>query len=313
MPSFNDYLSRSGAEALIPVEHAAGIIQGVCEDSAVLRLARRLPDMSSKMLKMPVVSSLPMAYFVEGDTGLKQTTTADFTSETITAEEIAVILPVPDAVLDDANYDFWAMFGPLVSQAFGRVIDNAILHGVDKPASWPEAIVPAAINRGNVVTSGGDGYADIMEGDGLIAKVEENGFLINGYLGSMKSRAYLRSVRDDAGSPIFRAGMNGASGYMLDGQPILFPRNGCMPMTDTSPLLIGGDWSNLVYAIRQDMTVVVSNQAVITDESGKVIFNLFQQDMTALRFVMRLGWQLPKPASALGVENPFPFAVLKAA
>jgi hypothetical protein len=77
-----------------------------------------------------------------------------------------------------------------------------------------------------------------------------------------------------------------------------------------SPLLIGGDWSQLVYAMRQDMTVTKSNQAVITDESGKVIINLYQQDMTALRFVMRLGWQLPNPINALGATNPYPFAVL---
>ena len=81
-------------------------------------------------------------------------------------------------------------------------------------------------------------------------------------------------------------------------------------MNANSPLLIAGDWSQLVYAMRQDMTVTKSNQAVITDEEGKVVINLYQQDMTALRFVMRLGWQLPQPASAFEAENPFPFAVL---
>lgn len=310
MPSFNELISRTGAEALIPVEQSQTIINGICEDSSVLRLATRLPDMSSKMLKMPVLTSLPMAYFVDGDTGLKQTTKAEWADQLITAEEIAVIVPVPDAVLADADYDIWALFAPLVSQAFGRVIDNAILHGTDKPASWPEGIVPAAVEKGNVLTAGDDGYADIMAPGGLIAKVEDNGYLVTGYLGSMASRAYLRGVRDQAGSPIFRAGMGETSDYRLDGNPILFPRNGSMG--EGSPLLIAGDWSNLVYAIRQDMTVTKSNQAVITDADGKIIMNLYQQDMTALRFVLRLGWQLPRPVNAVGGENPFPFSVLKA-
>lgn len=313
MPGFNELISRTGAEALIPAEHSAAIINGVCEDSAVLRLATRLPDMSSKMLKMPVLSSLPMAYFVEGDTGLKQTTKAEWEDQTITAEEIAVIVPVPDAVLDDADYDIWALFAPLVSQAFGRVIDNAILHGTDKPASWPSGVIPTAKEKGCVITATDDGYADIMSPGGLISKVEENGYLVTGYLGAMSGRAYLRGVRDSAGSPIFRAGMGEGSEYRLDGCPILFPRNGSMPSAAGSPLLIAGDWSNLVYAIRQDMTVTKSNQAVITDADGKVVLNLYQQDMTALRFVMRLGWQLPRPVNAVAGAKPFPFAALNAA
>lgn len=313
MSSFNELISRSDAEALIPAEHAANIIHGITEDSAVLRLARRLPNMSSRMLKMPVLSSLPMAYFVEGDSGLKQTSKAEWSDKTITAEEIAVIVPVPDAVLADADYDIWALFQPLVSQAFGKVIDNAILHGIDKPESWPEGIVPAAKEKGNSLTVSSDGYADLMEKGGLISMVEENGYLVSGYLGSMPSRAYLRGVRDDSGQPIFRAGMTESSAYLLDGQPILFPQNGCMSAAAGEPLLIGGDWSQLVYSIRQDLTVTRSNQAVITDAEGKVVFNLYQQDMSALRFVMRLGWQLPAPVNALGVENPFPFAVLNSA
>lgn len=312
MPSFNELISRTGAEALIPVEHASTIINGICEDSAILRLATRLPDMSSKMLKMPVLSSLPMAYFVDGDTGLKQTTRAEWADQTITAEEIAVIVPVPDAVLADADYDIWALFAPLVSQAFGKVIDNAILHGTDKPASWPQGIVTTAQEKGSVVTASDDGYTDIMAPGGLIAKVEDNGYLVTGYLGSMPSRAYLRGVRDQAGSPIFRAGMGEGSDYRLDGSPILFPRNGSMQAESGNPLLIAGDFSQLVYAIRQDMTVTKSNQAVITDAEGKVVMNLYQQDMTALRFVLRLGWQLPRPVNEVGGESPFPFAVLKA-
>ena len=81
-------------------------------------------------------------------------------------------------------------------------------------------------------------------------------------------------------------------------------------MAADGPLLIAGDWSKLVYAIRQDMTVTRTNQAVITDAEGKVVLNLYQQDMTALRFVMRLGWQLPNPVNSVGAANAYPFGVL---
>lgn len=310
---YDKYISRSDAADLIPTQYSREIINGVIEDSAVLRLARRLPNMTAKQLKMPVLNSLPYAYFVDGDTGLKQTTGVDWTNKTITAEEIAVIVPVPDAVLADAEYDMWAQINPLVRAAFGQAIDNAILYGTNKPTSWPNGIVTQATAAGNVVTETADGYADIMEKGGLIDLVEQNGFLINGYLGGIQARAYLRGIRDDNGQPIFRDGMRNAEGYTLDGQRIIFPINGAMAPTGyETPMLIAGDWSQLVYAIRQDMTVTRTNQAVITDATGAVVYNLFQQDMTALRFVMRLGWQLPTPAvTMIGVSNPFPFAVLE--
>lgn len=315
MAVFNEMISRTGAEALIPVEQSNQIIQGIVEDSAVLKLAKRLPNMSSKTLKMPVLNSLPHAYFVDGDTGMKQTTKADWGNKVITAEEIAVIVPVADAVLADSEYDIWAQISPLVSQAFGQVIDNAILFGANKPASWENGIVPTAYDKGNFVSASDaedDAYGAIMGADGLIALVENSGYMVNGFMAGMNQRGWLRGIRDQAGQPLFRNGMNGGTTYTLDGQPIVFPRNGVIEMNSggsTHYDIIAGDWNQLVYAIRQDMTVTKSNQAVITDNNGKVIYNLYQQDMTALRFVMRLGWQLPTPVSAM-TEDPFPFAVL---
>lgn len=311
MPVFNDIIDRTGAESLIPVQYSNQIIQDAIEESAVLRMATRLPNMTSKMLSMPVLNSLPFAYFVNGDTGLKQTTKVDWANKLITAEEIAVIVPVPDAVLADSQFDIWGQIQPLVRQAFGQVIDNAILHGTNKPSSWPTAIITGATEKNNVMVATADGFKDIMGAGGLISLVEEDGYMVNGYLGSLKSRAHLRGITAENGQPLFRSGMTDGTTYTLDGQRIEFPKNGSM--TNDGPLLIAGDWSKLVYAIRQDLTVTKSNQAVITDADGKVIYNLYQQDMTALRFVMRLGWQLPNAVNAMGIADAYPFAVLNQA
>ena len=308
MATFNDVIDRTGAESLIPVQYSNQIIQDAIEESAVLKMATRLPNMTSKMLSMPVLNSLPFAYFVNGDTGLKQATKVDWSNKLITAEEIAVIVPVPDAVLADSQFDIWGQIQPLVRQAFGKVIDDAILHGTNKPSSWPTAIITDATAKGNTLTATDDGFKDIMGAGGLISLVEEDGYMVNGYLGSLKSRAHLRGITDQNGQPLFRNGMTDSTGYQLDGQRIEFPKNGSMP--NDGALLVAGDWSKLVYAIRQDLTVTKSNQAVITDADGKVIYNLYQQDMTALRFVMRLGWQLPNAVNAMGIADAYPFAVL---
>ena len=96
-------IDRSGAEALIPEDRAKEIIQGAIEQSAVLSVGRRLSDMTTAQNKLPVLDSLPIAYFVNGDTGAKKTTKQAWDKKVIYAEEIAVIVPIPEAVLDDAD------------------------------------------------------------------------------------------------------------------------------------------------------------------------------------------------------------------
>ena len=74
--------------------------------------------------------------------------------------------------------------------------------------------------------------------------------------------------------------------------------------------MIVGDFKQAVYAIRQDVTYKVLDQAVIQDPStGDILYNLAQEDMVALRVVMRLGWEIPNPVNAENeTESRFPFA-----
>lgn len=310
---YDDIVTRAGAEALIPEDVATGIIQGATEGSAVMSLATRLPNMATNQRRMPVLNSLPTAYFVNGDTGLKQTTAVDWTNKFLNVEELAVIVPIPDAVLDDAAYDLYGQIQPLLVQAFGKAIDQAILYGTNAPASWPTGVVPDAVARGNVVAlgTGADLYEDIMGQTGVIARVEEDGFMVNGHVSAITMRSRLRGLRDANGQPIFSATMQGATPYALDGEPMIFPQNGAID--PAQGLMISGDYRQLVYSIRQDLTIKTLDQAVIQDNTGAIIYNLAQQDMKAIRCVMRLAWQLPNPQNNVNADNAtrYPFAVLR--
>jgi HK97 family phage major capsid protein len=306
-------IQRTDAEALIPVEVAREIIQGVPQYSAVMQLGTRLPNMTAKQKRLPVLNSLPMAYFVNGDTGRKQTTKVDWKNKFLEAEEIAVIVPIPEAVLDDADYDIWGQIRPRIEAAFGEVFDAAVLYGTNKPSTWPDGIVTQATSKGKVVAlgTGADLYDDIMAEGGVIDLVEQSGYMVNGHVAAMSMRAKLRGLRDADGQPIFKATMQEGTRYQLDGEPMIFPQNGSVDPTKS--LLIAGDWRQLVYAIRQDITYKILTEAVIQDPAtGDIVYNLAQQDMVALRCVMRLAWQIPNPINQLDRDENtrFMFSVL---
>lgn len=306
-------IDRTGAESLIPETRAREIIQGTITRSAVLSQGRKLPNLSSKTHKMPVLDMLPIAYFVNGDTGDKKTTNMKWDKKVITAEEIAVIVPIPEAVLDDSEYDIWAEVRPRVEEAFGKVIDGAVLFGVNAPDSWRDDIVTTATNATSVVTLGSSDslYDKIMGEGGVIAKVEESGFFVTGHMADISMRAKLRGLKDSTGNPIFKSDMQESTRYSLDGSAMTFPNNGSFDKSKA--LMISGDFSQLVYAIRQDITFKLFTEGVVQNTDGTIAYNLMQQDMVALRAVMRLGWEIPNPINSLKTDKAkrCPFAILK--
>lgn len=318
--AFNSIIDRSDAGALIPEDAAKGIIGHLPEGSVVMRMGRRLPNMTRAQRRLPVLSALPIAYFVgeapdkTGYASYKQTTELSWANKYLDAEEIAAIVPIPESVLDDADYDIWGETRPLLVEALGRVFDAAVLYGTNAPAAWPDDILTAATAAGNVVNlgTGADLYDDLLGEAGVISKVEEDGFLVSGHIGAMAMRSKLRGVRSGEGVPIFTRSMQEGNRYELDGSPIEFPRNGVLDPTKS--LLVSGAFSELVWAMRTDVSYKLLTEAVITDpsDSNKIIYNLAQQDMVALRVTMRIAWQVPNPINRVqGAEaNRYPFAVL---
>ena len=307
-------IDRTGAESLIPIQESNEIIQGTIAQSAVLSRGRKLANMTSKQYKMPVLDMLPIAYFVNGDNGQKKTTKQAWDKKFITAEEIAVIVPIPEAVLDDSEYDIWGEVKPRVTEAFGKVIDSAVLFGENKPNTWREDVVTTATKANAVVTLGSSDslYDKIMAEDGVIAHVEDCGYFVNGHMADISMRAKLRGLKNANGDPLFKQDLQGTTQYALDGSPMNFPNNGAFDKSKA--LMISGDFSQLVYSIRQDITFKLFTEGVVQNTDGTIAYNLMQNDMVALRAVMRLGWEIPNPINALKTDKTkrCPFAILKA-
>lgn len=311
MANYSNVTDRDNAAPLIPEEVSREIIQNVADQSAALRFFRRF-NMSSQQQRVPVLAALPQAYFVSGDTGLKETTEQAWKNKFLNVEEIAAIVPIPEAVLDDSDYDLWAEIRPLVEEAVGRTLDAAIFFGTNKPASWPDDIVTAATAVSNTYTRGTNtaGAGGIAEDvNQTMALVEAEGFDISGHVTRRTYRARLRSARDTTGQKLLDVTSNS-----IEGAPIQYAMPGLWPSGSGATEFITGDFSQGIVGTRMDMTWKLLDQAVIQDGSGNIIYNLAQQDMVAMRVVARFAFQVPNPINYEQTDETarYPFALLLA-
>lgn len=297
---YDQLITRVDAAGLIPQPQVIELNQEIQRTSIAFTLMRQL-SMSSAQASMAVIDALPHAYWVNGDTGLKQTTKVSWAGKLLTAEEIAVIVPVPEAVIADVDTDIWGQVRPLIAQEFARKVDLATVFGVNRPASFAPAIVPAAAAAAQNIT-GPDPIAGINEALGLLEGLDVN-------VNAIAGRAALRGAIRTALSTLGGAVTFGASGSDLFGYPLTYP--GGTIAWPANLLSIMGDWQNAILGVRQDITYKILDQGVISDDAGKVIFNLPQQDSVALRAVARYAfatadWQTVDAAG--DIQTAYPFA-----
>jgi HK97 family phage major capsid protein len=290
----------------------------------VLRLFRHR-TMTRAQQRVPVLSLFPIAYFVTGDTGYKQTTEVNWASKYLDAEEIAAIVPIPINVIDDTDYDLWAEIKPLLTEAIGVALDDAVFFGTNKPATWPTAVIPAAVAAGNQVIAGTSAVDTAEDINQVLATVEADGFIPSAGFARVQLRAWLRGIRDSQKGFLYPPGGPGNTGlaeanasleeanvYTL---PTLLSRVGFAGFATGAANYSGvwGDFNQGIVGIRKDISFEIFREGVITDNAGLVQYNLIQQDMAAMRAVARFAFQVPNPINRLQQTEAsrYPFGVLR--
>jgi HK97 family phage major capsid protein len=308
---YNSLIGRTDAAALMPEEVSREIIAALPSSSAALSTFRSV-NMGRAQQRLPIVSVLPTAYWVDGssDTALKQTAEVDWGNKFLDARELAVIVPVPEAVLDDSAFDIWGEVRPLLVEALGSALDAATLFNTGNP--WPQSyqagIVGQAVAAGNSVTEGTG--VDFLDDVNLaMGKVEADGYDVSRVYARRKVRAHLRGLRATTHEPILGASANDAAIGDIFGAPIKYVAN--QPWVNNYEVIVGDD-RMAILGVRQDITFKLFTEGVISDDSGNVVLNLMQQDAAAMRVVARFGFAVAAP---INLENPtdatrFPFAVV---
>ena len=310
-------VSQTDILATIRDAYSADIITGALNQSAVLPLMRRLPDISTHKEVIPVMSALVQGYFpsTTGDNIPDIIPTSGISWEGINlyAEKVAALVPLPKDAVEDSEYDIEGQVVPAIKDALAAVIDAAILHGTNKPTNWPNGLYTTVSTASQVVSLAAftDLYDALLSSTGAFGLVEADGFMVNGAVIHPTMLAAIRECRSSSGMPVFAATPSEAFKYTVNGVPMSVALNGAVGSANNAKAFVG-DFKQAVYAVRKDITFEILKEATIT--AGSVTINLAQQEMIAIKATMRMGWQLPNPINRINgtKANRVAFSVLTA-
>jgi HK97 family phage major capsid protein len=306
-------ITREEVATLIQEEYSNVLLDTAEAESAVLQAFGSVP-LGTKITNAPVLATLPEAQWVSesatADEGKKPTSQATWANKQFVVEEVAVIVPIHEDVLEDATEALVAAITGAGGTAIGKKLDQAVLFGVDKPSTWlSNDLLAAAIAAGNgfeiSLTPGEDDLAgSIFQAAGAVA---DSGADPTSILSASGLRFRLANLRASDGTAILSRTM-GADGSFNDsiaGLDAAFVKNGAWDNSEAIALI--ADRSRVKIGVRQDVTVKFLDQATV----GGI--NLAERDMVAFRFKARYAYVLGNTLSSLGVASEPVAAVLPAA
>jgi HK97 family phage major capsid protein len=302
-------MALSDFSGVIPPVMSAQIIQEATRQSAALSLGRRVP-MGTKINNLPVPSVLPKASFVTAPTGRKPYTEVGLRPETLTAEEVAAVIAIPDAMIEDSTLNLWGYARPLLSQAIAIAVDEAAFHGVGAPNTWPTGGIWAAANSGAVIPPTLDPVETINTAMGA---VESRGLNVSGHAADTGVRFTLRGVRDANGSLLL--GTTQVDGYerpSIYGLPATYTQFATGAPGLNVADFVTGAWDNLVMGVRTDIRFLIDPSGVITNDNGStVLVSGFQDNVTPMKVWARFGCVIIKPVTPRTPTGAIPFAKTK--
>lgn len=214
--------TSNSAGPLIPLEYANEIISLIPAQSVSRKLFRNF-NMGHSMLQVPVLDVLPKAYWVNNEgraepstpsakayKALQQTTESQWKGVQLTANTLAVDVPIPRVTLADSMFPIWAEVVPLVAGALALALDAATIFGYGSPFVAP-AIIPASQSAGNAYTLGTAAQAegglanDISQLFNLVEA--SSGFSINGAIASKALKVRIRNARTTIGEQLDEVGV----------------------------------------------------------------------------------------------------------
>lgn len=282
--------NRSNIE--LPTELSSEIIQKSQEQSAVMRLARKI-NLPGRGLTIPVITGDPEASWVD-ETAPKPVSNPGLNKKIMQAYKLAVIVPFSD----EFRRDLKSLYDALVSRlpgALGAKFDATVFGFETAPGNNFDTF--AACTAQSVDSSVYDALVaadtDIAVHDGILS----------GFALSPQAKGVLLEAKDYNQRPIFINSAADGDIPKLLGVPVMYSRRAYNAGNAASgtegesgyiaavPDVLGfaGDWTKAMYGSVEGVKVDISNQATLTVDGEPL--NLWERNMFAVRAEIEVGFR----------------------
>lgn len=278
----------------LPAEISAEILKKATEESAVMRLARKI-DLPGRGVTIPVITSLPEANWVV-ETGIKPVSNPGLSQKNMTPYTLAVIVPFSNQFRRDAAKLYDELVRALPA-ALGKKFDATVFNGT-APGTGFDVLTNCTAQSINDNSNQG-AYLTLVKADTAIA---DAGYDVNGYALSPQARGVLLEACDTTKRPIFINTIAEGGIPRLLGQPAFYSRgiygagNAASGTSGTSGYVaakddvlgFAGDWANALYGVVEGVNISISDQASLT--IGTEVVNLWERNMFAVRAEIEVGF-----------------------
>jgi HK97 family phage major capsid protein len=283
-------LSDAAGGILLPTAQGQLLTNGLLREAGAIALAGDARTTSSRREAFAIWNGNPTAEFV-GEGGTKPVTGAEFAGGTLNIKKVASIVTFTDEMIEDVQSgDLNVLVDSGIREAISDVVDAHAV-GLDSGTAITGAFDTELVNTTQTVEY------DSSKPDGLqlavsaaMGTLEANGYSQN--LGILHSGDVARYIRD-ARLTTVGAGTATAEGlYTNPADPFYgvprFVSTNLNTISETAGagkvVAIVAYRPNLHVRIRHDVRVKPSQEATVGGTS------LYQNDLTALRYVTRLGF-----------------------
>lgn len=280
----------------LPKDISSEIIQKSQEESAIMRLARKI-ELPGRGLEIPMITSDPEAAWV-AETAAKPVSNPGLDKKVMKAYKLAVIVPFSD----EFARDYKALYDALVARipgALAKKFDGTVFNG-STPGTGFEVLTNCTEQSIDVNASGVGGfYSALVAADIDISTHDGN---VNGYAFSAQARGEMLSALDKDGRPIFINNVSEGAIPRLLGQGVYYSKglyfagnaasgsSGQSGYKPAKPDVLGfaGDWTKAMYGVVEGVKVDISNQATLTIGGSPV--NLWEHNMFAVKAEIEIGF-----------------------
>lgn len=298
-------LSDAAGGIVLPEAQGALLTNGILQQAGAFAVAGDARTTGSRREAFAIWNGTPTAEFV-GEGGTKPVTGAEFGGGTLNIKKVASIITFTDEMLEDVqNGDLNVLVDSGIRDAIADVVDANAL-GKDSGTNITGAFDSELTSTTSTVELDGnkqDGLA--LAVSAAMGTLEANGYRDLAVVHSADLARHLRDARQTGGGTASATAQ--AQGlYTPNTDPLYgLPRAASTNLNTLSEsagsnkvVAVVVSRPNLHVRIRHDVRVKPSNEATVGGTS------LYQNDLTALRYVTRLGfWVHDLNRAAVAITN----------